>query len=119
MRLSGDGEDHTGEFTAGDPGEGGLVLVFAADLEEVEEVGAAGADLDEVFGGVGEGGWEGGDRQVEGAGDVVGYLDGFHGCGCGWETSRTEVGGGESESAADGRGLCSVGGFGVSGEMSR
>jgi hypothetical protein len=55
-----DGEDGAGEFGAGDPGEGGLVLVFAADLEEVEEVGCGGVDGYEVlvFGGrgVGEGG---------------------------------------------------------------
>ena len=54
-------EDNAGEFGAGDPGEGGLVLVFAADLEEVEEVGCGGVDGDEVFvwlwGWVGEGGY--------------------------------------------------------------
>lgn len=42
----GDGEDGAGEFGAGDPGEGRLVLVFAADLEEVEEVGCGGVDGD-------------------------------------------------------------------------
>jgi len=42
----GGGEDCAGEFGAGDPGEGWLVLVFAADLEEVEEVGCGGVDGD-------------------------------------------------------------------------
>ena len=54
-------EHDAGEFGTGDPGEGGLVLVFAADLEEVEEVGCGGVDGDEVFGrrgcGVGDGGY--------------------------------------------------------------
>lgn len=48
-------EDEAGEFGAGDPGERRLVLVFAADLEQVEEVGCGGVDGDEVF--VGRGGW--------------------------------------------------------------
>jgi hypothetical protein len=55
------------------------VLVFAADLEKVEEVGAAGVYLDEVFIWMRDGGGEICDEEVEGAGDVLGYLDGFHG----------------------------------------
>ncbi len=39
-------EDGAGELGAGDPGEGRLVLVFAPDLEEVEEVGGGGVDGD-------------------------------------------------------------------------
>lgn len=44
-----EGGDCAGEFGATDPGERGLVLVFALDLEDVEEVCAGGVDLDEVF----------------------------------------------------------------------
>ena len=60
-------ENDAREFGAGDPGEGGLVLVFATDLEEVEEVGCGGVDGDEVF--VGLWGWagEGGYFEVVGA----------------------------------------------------
>lgn len=57
--VGGDGEDHAGEFGAGDPGQGGLVLVFAPDLEQVEEVGCGGVDGDQVLGGVGSGTGEG------------------------------------------------------------
>lgn len=49
------GEDCAGEFGAADPRQGGLVLVFTLDLEDVEEVCACGVDLDEVF--VGGWGW--------------------------------------------------------------
>jgi hypothetical protein len=52
---------------AGDPREGRLPLVFAGDLEEVEEVGAGRVDGEGVLvwgrGGV----WDGGDFEVEGA----------------------------------------------------
>lgn len=44
-----EGGDCAGEFGAADPGERGLVLVFALDLEDVEEVCAGGVDLDEVL----------------------------------------------------------------------
>lgn len=44
-----EGGDCAGEFGAADPGEGRLVLVFALDLEDVEEVCAGGVDLDEVL----------------------------------------------------------------------
>lgn len=43
------------------------MLVFAADLEEVEEVRCAGVDGDEVLGWGGGGGGEGGDGEVGGA----------------------------------------------------
>ena len=43
------GGDHAAEFGAGDPGEGRLVLVFAADLEEVEEVCCCAVDADCVL----------------------------------------------------------------------
>lgn len=46
---SGEGGDCAGEFGAADPGKWGLVLVFALDLEDVEEVCAGGVDFDEVF----------------------------------------------------------------------
>ena len=42
--ICGDCENGTGEFGARYPGEGRLVLVFASDLEEVEEVGCGGVD---------------------------------------------------------------------------
>lgn len=92
LRVGGRGEDGAGELGAGDPRQGRLVLVFAADLEEVEEIGAAGADLDEVFVGMREWSWEVRDGEVEGPGYVGGYLDGFHGCGgvdgFGWRGRR-------------------------------
>lgn len=40
--------DDAGKFGAGDPGKGGLVLVFPLDLEEVEEVGCGCVDGDLV-----------------------------------------------------------------------
>jgi hypothetical protein len=43
------------------------VLVDAADLEQVEEVGAGRVDLDEVLGGVWDGGWDFGDFEVQGS----------------------------------------------------
>lgn len=46
------------------------MLVLAADLEEVEEIGAAGVDADEVFVGAWEGGGEGGYGEGGGRGDV-------------------------------------------------
>ena len=61
-----DGEDGAGELGAGDPGEGGLVLVFAADLEQVEEVGGGGVDGEEVLCWRGRRGGEGGDQEVGG-----------------------------------------------------
>lgn len=57
-RLRGSLENSACELGAGYPGKGRLGLVFAADLEDVEEVGRSGVDGDEVlvwFGlGVGE-----------------------------------------------------------------
>ena len=63
----GDCDDDAGELGTGDPGEGRLVLVFAADLEEVEEVGCGCVDGDEVFVWRGRGCGEGGDGEVGGA----------------------------------------------------
>ena len=40
--------DDTSKLVAGDEGKGRLVLVFAADLEEVEEVEGRSVDADEV-----------------------------------------------------------------------
>lgn len=57
--VRGDGEHDAGEFGTGNPGESGLVLVFAPDLEEVEEVGCGGVDGDQVLGGIRSGRWEG------------------------------------------------------------
>ena len=54
------------------------MLVLALDLEEVEEVCAAGADLDQVLRGMRSGSGEGGHEEVLGAGDVFGYLNSFH-----------------------------------------
>jgi len=57
-------QDDASKFGAGDPGEGGLVLVFAADLEQVEEVCGRGVDGDEVLVGLGGRGGEGGYFEV-------------------------------------------------------
>lgn len=70
-------EDDAGEFGAGDPGQRRLVLVFAPDLEQVEEVGCGGVDGDEVFVRRGGGVWDGGYGQVFGALGVVGVSIGF------------------------------------------
>ena len=40
------GQHGAGEFDAGYPGEGRLVLVCAADLQQVEEIGRGGVDGD-------------------------------------------------------------------------
>lgn len=56
-----EGCDCAGEFGAADPGKRGLVLVFALDLEDIEEVCASGVDLDKVFVGGGCWGWDFGD----------------------------------------------------------
>jgi hypothetical protein len=61
------GEDGTGEFRAGDPWEGRLVLVFALYLEDVEEVCACGVDFDEIFVCCWGGGGQVGYFEVEGA----------------------------------------------------
>ena len=54
------------------------MLVLPSDLEEVEEVGAAGVDLDEVFGRIGLERWQGLYFKVEGSGDVRRHLYGSH-----------------------------------------
>lgn len=59
----GRGEDDAGEFRARYPGEGGLVLVFARDLEEVEEVGCGCVDGYQVLIRRGNGIWKGGDLE--------------------------------------------------------
>ena len=46
----GDGEDYSRELRAGNPRERGLVLVFAANLKQVKEVGRGCVDSDEVLG---------------------------------------------------------------------
>lgn len=51
----GDGGDGAGEFGAGGPGQGWLVLVFAPDLQQVEEVCRRAVDADGVLGGLGGG----------------------------------------------------------------
>jgi hypothetical protein len=51
------------------------VLVFAADLEEVEEVGGRGVDGDKVFGGFGGGGGEVEDFEVFGALGTVSLVE--------------------------------------------
>lgn len=65
--IAGRGGDDAGELGAGDPGEGRLVLVFAADLEQVVEVGGGGVDGNGVLVGLRVGVREGGDLEVEGA----------------------------------------------------
>lgn len=42
----GHGDDCAGEFSATDPGERWLVLVFALDLEDIEEICAGRVDFD-------------------------------------------------------------------------
>lgn len=71
-RGGGERGDDSGEFGAGDPREGRLVLVFPLDLEEVEEVGCRGVDGDLVEGGGGRWGRVGGDG--EGGGALGGML---------------------------------------------
>jgi hypothetical protein len=60
-------QDDARELGAGNPGKCGLVLVFAADLEQVKEVGGRGVDGDEVFVGFGDGRGEVEDFEVFGA----------------------------------------------------
>lgn len=43
------------------------MLVFALDLEDVEEVGASGVDLDQVFVCGGGWSWDFGDLELKGA----------------------------------------------------
>jgi hypothetical protein len=49
------GEHDAGELGPGHPGQRRLVLVLAADLQQVEEVGRRGADGNEIFRGRGGG----------------------------------------------------------------
>lgn len=69
-------QDCAGEFHPRDPGQGRLVLVLALDLEQVEEVGPRGVDLDQVFVWGRGGGGEGGDGEIQWAlqSSVVSYL---------------------------------------------
>jgi hypothetical protein len=80
-RRGWDGGDYAAEFGAGDPGEGRLVLVFAADLQQVEEVCCCAVDADCVlvwcWGWGGEVGYaevlgalEEGVRRVVGVGEI-------------------------------------------------
>lgn len=84
--------DDAGEFGAGDPGEGRLVLVFPLDLEEVEEVGCGGVDGDLVEGWGGAGGGVGCNGESGGAlgGLLVWRLVRFEGIGedGGWGGER-------------------------------
>ena len=54
------------------------MLIFAANLEEIEEVGGGCMDGDEVLIWLRGGIWEGTDSEVAGAGHVGFYLDGAH-----------------------------------------
>lgn len=54
------------------------MLIFAANLEEVEEVGGGCVDSDEVLVWLGGGVREGADSEVAGAGHVGFYLDSAH-----------------------------------------
>ena len=74
-------EDYTAEFCSTDPWQGWLMLVFSADLEEVEEVCCCGFDCYGVL--VCGGSWIGDfcDGEVEGALDVFFDLNAFHGGG--------------------------------------
>ena len=66
-RLGGEGGDDAGEFSARYPGKGGLVLVSARYLEEVEEVRAGGVHADGVLARIGDAVGQGGDLEVEGS----------------------------------------------------
>lgn len=44
--AGGGGQDNAGEFRAGNPGKRRLMLVLAADLEQVEEIGRGSVDGD-------------------------------------------------------------------------
>ena len=63
LEVGRDGGDDARELGAGDPGKGWLVLVFAADLEEVEEVGGRGVDVYNVGWARCDWVWEGGDGE--------------------------------------------------------
>jgi len=65
--LAGYTRDDAREFRAADPRERRLVLVFAADLEQVVEVGGGCVDVDGVLVGLRIGLWEVRDFEVEGA----------------------------------------------------
>lgn len=65
------GSDYAGELGPADERKGGLVLVFAAYLQQVEEVCAAGVDGDGVLVWVWGWGWDGGDVE---AGGVLCWL---------------------------------------------
>ena len=54
------------------------MLIFAPNLEEVEEVGGGCVDGDEVLVWLGGRVWEGADSEVAGAGHVGFYLNGAH-----------------------------------------
>lgn len=49
LRGSGNSDNGAGELGATDPGQWRLVLIFALNLEDVEEVGAGGVNLNQVF----------------------------------------------------------------------
>jgi len=70
-----DGCDDAAEFRAADPGEGRLVLVFAADLQQVEEVCCCAVDADCVL--VGCWGWGGEVGYAEILGALGEVLDGL------------------------------------------
>lgn len=62
--VGGESEDGSCKLGTTDPGEGRLMLVFALDLEDVEEVGAGGVDLNEVFVWRWAGGGDFGDGEI-------------------------------------------------------
>nr|POE79862.1 hypothetical protein CFP56_07928 [Quercus suber] len=66
------------ELRAGDPRQLGLVLVFAPDLQQIEEVGGRGMDVDAVLVRVGLGVRQVLDFQVLRAGDVLGDGNAAH-----------------------------------------
>lgn len=72
------GDDDARKLHARQPWQGWLVLVFALDLENVEEVGAARADLDQVFVRVRGGRGNCGDGELLRSRDILTDLDGFH-----------------------------------------
>lgn len=57
--------DYTCELGPPDPRKGRLVLIFASDLEQVEEVCSRGVDFDEVRRGRRGRRWEGANGEVE------------------------------------------------------
>lgn len=49
LGCRGNRDNRTSKFGTANPGQRGLVLVFALDLEDIKEIGPGGVDFDQVF----------------------------------------------------------------------